>query len=80
MRNGCCIAAGMGFWVAVGISGAAVAQCSDKLELDKNQYWLLKPVPDDQMRNFSTGLAHVDNLLTPNPTFKAGVTNNVDLV
>ena len=110
MRNACCIAAGMGFWVVVGISGAAVAQCSDKLELDKNQYWLLKPVPDDQMRNFSTdrptksnvpctvdaghfqyetdianfthqitGLAHFDNLLTPNPTFKAGVTNNVDL-
>jgi hypothetical protein len=110
MGNACCIAAGMGFWVVVGISGAAVAQCSDKLELDKNQYWLLKPVPDDQMRNFSTdrptksnvpctvdaghfqyetdianfthqitGLAHVDNLLMPNPTFKAGVTNNVDL-
>ena len=77
---------------------------------DKNQYWLLNPVPLDQMRSFSTdrptkanvpytvdaghfqyesdlvnfthqviGSVHTDTLLAPNPTFKVGVTNNVDL-
>ena len=79
--------------------------------LDKNQYWLLNPVPDDQMRNFSTdrptksnvpctvdaghfqyetdivnfthqvtGSVHTSiTLLVPNPTFKVGLTNNIDL-
>jgi hypothetical protein len=77
---------------------------------DKNQYWLLNPVPPDQMRAFSTdrppkanvpytvdaghfqyetdlanfthqvtGSTHTDTLLVPNPTFKVGVTNNVDV-
>ena len=77
---------------------------------DKNQYWLLNPVPPDQMRSFSTdrptksnvpytvdaghfqyetdlvnfthqavGSVHTNTILTPNPTFKVGVTNNADL-
>jgi hypothetical protein len=81
-----------------------------KAKPDKNQYWLLNPVPPDQMRAFSTdrppkanvpytvdaghfqyetdlvnfthqvtGSVHTDTLLAPNPTFKVGVTNNVDV-
>jgi hypothetical protein len=81
-----------------------------KAKPDKNQYWLLNPVPPDQMRAFSTdrppkanvpytvdaghfqyetdlvnfthqvtGTVHTDTLLAPNPTFKVGVTNNVDV-
>lgn len=81
-----------------------------KSKPDKNQYWLLNPVPPDQMRAFSTdrppkanvpytvdaghfqyetdlvnfthqvtGSVHTDTLLAPNPTFKVGVTNNVDV-
>src|SRR5579863_2976203 len=77
---------------------------------DKNQYWLLNPVPPDLMRSFSTdrptksnvpytvdaghfqyetdlvnfthqasGTTRTDTLLVPNPTFKAGVTNNADV-
>jgi hypothetical protein len=80
-----------------------------KTKPDKSQYWLLNPVPADQMRSFSTdrppkanvpytvdaghfqyetdlvnfthqvvGSAHTDTLLMPNPTFKVGLTNNVD--
>jgi len=80
-----------------------------KAKPDKNQYWLLKPTPLDQMRSFSTdrptksnvpytvdaghvqyetdltnfthqvtGPTRTDTLLLPNPTFKVGVTNNVD--
>jgi hypothetical protein len=110
MRNASRIAAGLGFWVATGVSGAALAQCADKLEPDKDRYWVLNPVPDDQMRNFSTdrptksnvpctvdaghfqyetdivnfthqvtGSVHTDTLLVPNPTFKVGLTNNIDL-
>ena len=110
MRNTSRIAAALGFWVATGVSGAALAQCADKLEPNKNQYSLLNPVPDDQMRNFSTdrptksnvpctvdaghfqyetdivnfthqvtGSVHTDTLLVPNPTFKVGLTNNIDL-
>lgn len=82
---------------------------TNKPKPDKNQYWLLNPVPSDQMRSFSTdrppkanvpytvdaghfqyetdlvnfthqvtGSLHTDTLLLPNPTFKVGVTNNVD--
>ena len=40
MRIASCVAAGMGFWVTTGISGGALAQCADKLEPIKNQYWL----------------------------------------
>ena len=54
MRNASRIAAGLGFWVATGVSGPALARCADKLEPDKNRYWVLNPVPDDRMRNFST--------------------------
>jgi hypothetical protein len=80
-----------------------------KAKPDKNQYWLLNPVPTDQLRSFSTdrptksnvpytvdaghfqyetdlvnfthqvvGSRQADTLLVPNPTFKLGVTNNVD--
>ena len=76
---------------------------------DKNQYWLLNPVPPDQVRSFSTdrptksnvpytvdaghfqyetdvvnfthqvsGTTRINSLLAPNPTFKVGVTNDVD--
>ena len=82
---------------------------TSKAKPDKNQYWLLNPVPPDQMRSFSTdrppkanvpytvdaghfqyetdlvnfthqvsGSLHTDTLLAPNPTFKVGLTNNVD--
>jgi Putative MetA-pathway of phenol degradation len=81
-----------------------------KAKPDKNQYWLLNPVPPDQMRSFNTdrptksnvpytvdaghfqyetdlvnfshqviGSTRTDTLLVPNPTFKVGVTNNIDL-
>lgn len=82
---------------------------ASKAKPDKNQYWLLNPVPTDQMRSFSTdrptksnvpytvdaghfqyetdlvnfthlvtGPTRTDTLLVPNPTFKVGLTNNVD--
>jgi hypothetical protein len=110
MRIASRIAACLGFWAVTGVSGVALAQCADKLEPNKNQYWILNPVPDDQMRNFSTdrptksnvpctvdaghfqyetdivnfthqvtGSVHTDTLLVPNPTFKVGLTNNIDL-
>jgi hypothetical protein len=51
-------------WVAHGAARAqsadppvvkkAVKASRDKAKPDKNQYWLLNPVPDDQMRGFST--------------------------
>lgn len=87
----------------------APLSAAHKAKTDKNQYWLLNPVPTDQMRSFSTdrppkanvpytvdaghfqyetdlvnfthqvvGSARTDTLLMPNPTFKVGVTNNVD--
>jgi hypothetical protein len=40
MRIASCVAAGMELWVTTGISGGALAQCADKLEPIKNQYWL----------------------------------------
>lgn len=77
---------------------------------DKSQYTLFNPVPDAQMRDFSTdrppkanspntvdaghfqyetdlvnfarqvtGTLRTDTLLVPNPTFKLGLTSNIDL-
>jgi hypothetical protein len=88
----------------------AAETSAKKAKPDKSQYWLLNPVPPDQMRAFSTdrptksnvpytvdaghfqyetdlvnfthqvtGPVHTDTLLVPNPTFKVGVTNNVDV-
>jgi hypothetical protein len=91
------------------IAKKARPSSANKVKPDKNQYWLLNPVPPDQMRSFSTdrppkanvpytvdaghfqyetdlvnfthqvtGPLHTDTLLLPNPTFKVGLTNNVD--
>jgi hypothetical protein len=108
MRIASSVAAGMGFWLATSVPEAALAQSADPP--DKYQYWLLNPVPADQMRDFSTDRPPKANvpytvdaghfqyetdivnfadqlngatrgyiLLAPNPTLKAGLTNNVDL-
>ncbi len=129
MRAISCIVSATVLCTMSGLSGAALAEASEKPVIndnpvvkkaakpgsskakpDKNQYWLLNPVPPDQMRSFSTdrptksnvpytvdaghfqyetdlvnfthqvtGSVHTDTLLVPNPTFKAGVTNNADL-
>ncbi|HML07297.1 MAG TPA: transporter [Xanthobacteraceae bacterium] len=102
------VLASVGFWVATGISGLALAQSAS--QPDKDQYTLFNPVPNDQMRDFNTdrppkanvpytvdaghfqyetdivnfanqaiGPTHTDTLLMPNPTFKLGLTNNIDL-
>jgi Putative MetA-pathway of phenol degradation len=99
------VAVGMGLWLAASIPQPGLAQSADK-----SQYWLLNPVPADQMRDFSTDRPPKANvpytvdaghfqyetdivnfadqlsgstpgyiLLAPNPTLKAGLTNNVDL-
>jgi hypothetical protein len=67
MRSISCIAAGVVLCVACSSSGSALPQPADpplanktaktgnsKAKPDKNQYWLLNPVPTDQMRSFST--------------------------
>ncbi len=46
------LAAGLGFWLCTSVTGAALAQSVNPPE--KSQYWLFNPVPDDQMRDFST--------------------------
>jgi hypothetical protein len=46
------LAAGLGFWLSTSVTGAALAQSANPP--DKSQYWLFNPVPDDQMRDFST--------------------------
>ena len=46
------LAAGLGFWLSTSVTGAALAQSANLP--DKSQYWLFDPVPDDQMRDFST--------------------------
>jgi hypothetical protein len=102
------VLASLGFWLAASAWGPALAQSAP--QSDKNQYWLLNPVPNDQMRDFNTdrppkanvpytvdaghfqyetdivnfatqttGSMHTDVLLVPNPTFKVGLTNNIDL-
>lgn len=40
------------WWLATSLSEVARAQSADPV--DKSQYWLLNPVPADQMRDFST--------------------------
>jgi hypothetical protein len=67
MRSISWIAAAIVFSAANSLSGAALADAADKPVVkkaparnahngkpDKNQYWLLNPVPTDQMRSFST--------------------------
>jgi hypothetical protein len=122
MRAISCVTAAVVLCVACSSSGSALSEPADpplvnkaaktgksKAKPDKKQYWLLNPVPTDQMRSFSTdrptksnvpytvdaghfqyetdlvnfthqviGSAHTDTILVPNPTFKVGVTNNVD--
>src|SRR5580692_7079732 len=65
MRVVSCITSAIVLWVASSLSGLALSEPVDapmvnkapsksKAKPDKNQYWLLKPVPTDQMRSFST--------------------------
>jgi len=101
------VAAILGWYLATSALEAARAQSADPP--DKNQYWLLNPVPADQMRDFNTdrppkanspytvdaghfqyesdivnfadlatGPVHTGTLLVPNPTFKVGLSNNID--
>jgi hypothetical protein len=109
MRLGRALLAGMGLWLVAGACDAALAQSAT--QPDKSSYTLFNPVPDDQMRDFSTdrppkanvpytvdaghfqyetdlinyafnqvsGTVHTDTWLVPNPTFKVGLLNNVDL-
>jgi len=108
MRRAGGIAVGIAFWLAAGAASAALAQSAGAT--DKDQYWLLNPVPDSQMRDFNTdrppkanspvtvdaghfqyeadlvnfagqltGPMQSYTLLGPNPTFKLGLTNSVDL-
>jgi hypothetical protein len=101
------ILAGIGLWLAAGIS-APFAQTAQP---DKSSYTLFNPVPVDQMRDFNTdrppkanvpytvdaghfqyetdivnfafdqlaGSVHTDTFLVPNPTFKFGLTNNIEI-
>lgn len=48
------IAAGVVLWLATNPSGSAHAQSAYHLNPDKSQFWLLDPVPTDQLRDFST--------------------------
>jgi len=47
------IAASVGLWLATNVAGAELVQSAES-NPGKNQYWLLDPVPDDRMRDFST--------------------------
>jgi len=107
MRIASRVLASVGFCLVAGVCAPAHAQSA--AQPDKSQYWLLNPVPTDQMRDFNTdrppkanvpytvdaghfqyetdivNLANLANgatqtsiLLAPNPTFKVGLTNNVD--
>ena len=46
------VAAGLALWLSTSVTGIALAQSANPP--DKSQYWLFNPVPDDQMRDFST--------------------------
>jgi hypothetical protein len=101
------VLASVGFCLVAGVCAPAFAQSS--AQPDKSQYWLFNPVPDGQMRDFSTdrppkanspntvdaghfqyetdivnfaqqgtGTTQIFTLLAPNPTFKVGLTNNID--
>jgi hypothetical protein len=105
IRSG--VLASVGFCLFTGVVAPAYAQSA--AQPDKSQYWLFNPVPDNQMRDFSTdrppkanvpntvdaghfqyetdlvnfayqiaGKTQISTLLAPNPTFKVGLTNNVD--
>jgi Putative MetA-pathway of phenol degradation len=107
MQIGARALASLGFWLAASAASPACAQSVSSA--DKSQYWLLNPVPTDQMRDFNTdrppkanspytvdaghfqyetdlvnfatqlaGPISVNTLLAPNPTFKVGLTNNID--
>ena len=67
MRVVSCITSAIVLWVASSLSGLALSEpveapmvnkaakpSKSKAKPDKNQYWLLNPVPTDQMRSFST--------------------------
>jgi hypothetical protein len=98
----------VGLWLFAAAASSAHAQTAQP---DKSQYTLFDPVPDSQMRDFSTdrppkanvpytvdaghfqyetdlfngafnqlsGTVHTDTFLAPNPTFKFGLTNNIDI-
>jgi hypothetical protein len=108
MQIGTRALASLAAWLAVSAASApALAQSAS--QSDKSQYWLLNPVPTDQMRDFitdrppkanvpytvdaghfqyetdlvnfatqATGPITINTLLAPNPTFKVGLTNNID--
>lgn len=107
MQIGARALASLGIWLAASAASPAFAQSSSSP--DKSQYWLLNPVPADQMRDFNTdrptkanvpytvdaghfqyetdivnfatlanGQISTNALLIPNPTFKVGLTNNID--
>jgi Putative MetA-pathway of phenol degradation len=107
MQIGARALASLGFWLAASAASPACAQSVSSA--DKSQYWLLNPVPTDQMRDFDTdrptkanvpytvdaghfqyesdivnfatsanGQISTNALLIPNPTFKVGLTNNID--
>ena len=67
MRAISCIAAAIALWFACSSAGSALSEPAEpplvkkaakagksRAKPDKNQYWLLNPVPIDQMRSFST--------------------------
>jgi hypothetical protein len=101
------VPATIGFCLLAGLCAPAFAQSS--APPDKSGYWLFDPMPDSQMRDFSTdrppkanapntvdaghfqyetdivnfaeqgtGKTQIFTLLVPNPTFKVGLTNNID--
>jgi len=101
------VPASIGFCLLASLCAPAFAQSS--APPDKSGYWLFDPVPDSQMRDFSTdrppkanapntvdaghfqyetdivnfaeqgtGKTQIFTLLVPNPTFKVGLTNNID--
>jgi Putative MetA-pathway of phenol degradation len=107
MQIGARALASLGIWLAASAASPAFAQSAPAP--DKSQYWLLNPVPTDQMRDFNTdrppkanspytvdashfqyetdlvnfatqsaGPISINTLLAPNPTFKVGLTNNID--
>ena len=106
MQIGTTALASLAAWLALSAASSALAQSASP---DKSQYWLLNPVPTDQLRDFNTdrptkanvpytvdaghfqyetdivnfatlanGQISTNALLIPNPTFKVGLTNNID--
>ena len=52
MQIGAKALASLGVWLAASAAAPAFAQSASAP--DKSQYWLLNPVPTDQMRDFNT--------------------------